>query len=822
MATVTEKYQGGTFVGTSGPVLSSSSTPDLSAGNVLRSQAKNRLNETVTYDIVGLMRQMASDSKAIVEPYAQAKILADTRLGQVQGIDFVEKNSNLTGVERKIALDKEIQDITNSDKSYAYKSAYSSQLVHEYAKAEKEANQEIEVSYLNGAASGWKVIADNKKAGVDTGITAEEYVNIINKETGIDRQKINDAVYTGAAASVLFDISQAKDTKELNDVIQLWEQEKEENFNTPYFRTSKSAKTKAVVNHYDTLYARAIKAKEKEFKDTARANIDKAIQEDYSVHPMYLANDFDKGYTDVLTRGNAIREYTKKYKEAETTRNWFSTYSTDAPHGKVPKVAETKWKEAIYNDALTSLVNGESTKFINIINNNTKYSKDVGAQLYSAYLNETDANKLDPYMKQIESITITPRGATALSTSIGSDNYAEMLTSTAIAKALYDGDMVKARDYVQQQKTNPTKQSWDEDLFKTVNDKSTDLGHLGNQYKATMTTMNNINPLVAKQNEPKIRKYYQGLISKWDTNWYGGGGVTVDTSNGPDITEEAVDADKAKSTIIEVATALNNGQSPATIYMMGDEVFTTDPYGGVGTVLNVRAVVDAVNEEARIEAGKPKLDSAPFPTTKVIEAASTLTVDTMDTIKDFFTNLFKEDEHNKGRLQAIRKLFIPESYDTALARMNTLSPDKQAEYEYAKAKSVEIAKTLNVLNNNPGNLRDEGDDWEGSTGVNKGFTTFDTPQAGVRAMSKVLDTYHKDYGLNTISEIINRWAPPSENNTTNYINTVSNLTGIDADTPLTKDDRAKLIKAMIRMEGGKQATDYYTDDIIKEGLNYGE
>ena len=45
-------------------------------------------------------------------------------------------------------------------------------------------------------------------------------------------------------------------------------------------------------------------------------------------------------------------------------------------------------------------------------------------------------------------------------------------------------------------------------------------------------------------------------------------------------------------------------------------------------------------------------------------------------------------------------------------------------------------------------------------------------------------TYYHKYRLYTIRGIVQRWAPPGENNTEAYIRNVSRLTGISADEPL--------------------------------------
>jgi len=88
---------------------------------------------------------------------------------------------------------------------------------------------------------------------------------------------------------------------------------------------------------------------------------------------------------------------------------------------------------------------------------------------------------------------------------------------------------------------------------------------------------------------------------------------------------------------------------------------------------------------------------------------------------------------------------------------------------------------LGVRNNNPGNLR--------PVGASEGFQRFNSMQEGVDAADSLLDKYGKA-GRNTISKVVNRWAPSSENNTRAYIKHVSGAMGLGPDEPLNLEDRA--------------------------------
>ncbi|CDG21048.1 Protein P5 [Xenorhabdus poinarii G6] len=120
-----------------------------------------------------------------------------------------------------------------------------------------------------------------------------------------------------------------------------------------------------------------------------------------------------------------------------------------------------------------------------------------------------------------------------------------------------------------------------------------------------------------------------------------------------------------------------------------------------------------------------------------------------------------------------------------------------------------------IRNHNPGNIR-HGDKWQGlsDTQTDKSFCQFVSPEYGIRAMLKILRNYERKYGLNTIRQIITRWAPPNENDTEAYINYVSQAVGIASDAVIDINHQptmTALIQAMIRMENGQQP---YSDDIF--------
>jgi len=122
-----------------------------------------------------------------------------------------------------------------------------------------------------------------------------------------------------------------------------------------------------------------------------------------------------------------------------------------------------------------------------------------------------------------------------------------------------------------------------------------------------------------------------------------------------------------------------------------------------------------------------------------------------------------------------------------------------------------------IKNNNPGNIR-HGENWDGQapTQTDASYVQFISPEYGIRALFKNLLAYRTKLGLSTIRQIINRWAPPNENDTTSYVANVAKFTGYNPDDVLPMTAYPELLKAIIRQENGVQP---YSDDIILRGIS---
>lgn len=131
---------------------------------------------------------------------------------------------------------------------------------------------------------------------------------------------------------------------------------------------------------------------------------------------------------------------------------------------------------------------------------------------------------------------------------------------------------------------------------------------------------------------------------------------------------------------------------------------------------------------------------------------------------------------------------------------------------------------IGVELNNPLNIRyNPANNWRGQEGAERGFCKFKSVAYGIRAAYILLTNYIK-VGCNTLEDIISRWAPPSENNTENYIAFVENETLIPRDLVLTDNSihdywtKIIILQAMAKMETAQT----FDEQTINLYINYPE
>lgn len=128
-------------------------------------------------------------------------------------------------------------------------------------------------------------------------------------------------------------------------------------------------------------------------------------------------------------------------------------------------------------------------------------------------------------------------------------------------------------------------------------------------------------------------------------------------------------------------------------------------------------------------------------------------------------------------------------------------------------------QTRGVRNNNPLNIEySRANNWQGQTGSDGRFAIFEHSKYGFRAAGKLLQNYQKLYGLHSVNDLINRWAPPNENHTSNYVTFVANHMGVTPNQRLDLTNKSVLTDltyAMSIMESGH----FYSRGDAAQGVN---
>jgi len=132
-----------------------------------------------------------------------------------------------------------------------------------------------------------------------------------------------------------------------------------------------------------------------------------------------------------------------------------------------------------------------------------------------------------------------------------------------------------------------------------------------------------------------------------------------------------------------------------------------------------------------------------------------------------------------------------------------------------------------IRNNNPGNI-ETGAKWQGvakdedlnteQKGESR-FVVFESPEFGIRSITKIMQTYRTKHGLSTVRGIINRWAPPFENNTDAYVDAVAEFMGVGPDDRIDTTNPKillPLVSAIIKHENGVQP---YSESTIMAGIS---
>lgn len=253
----------------------------------------------------------------------------------------------------------------------------------------------------------------------------------------------------------------------------------------------------------------------------------------------------------------------------------------------------------------------------------------------------------------------------------------------------------------------------------------------------------------------------------------------------------------------------SNGELSDTV--AGSRRATVNPYGGEPSSTKGMVTQGNINLFNRPSV---KNEDGTISTVRTISIGTDAGEVLIPTVSDD-GKLLSDDEAIALYEQTGKHLGIFDNPDDATAYAEKLH-DQQDQY-YVKGDSGDAR---GIRNNNPGNLEaSSSNPWVGQTGSDGRFAKFETPEHGIRALGRNLISYQRQ-GIDTIGEIINRWAPPSDNNdTAAYIKAVCAQLGVTANQPLdasNPDTLQALCAAIIKHENGTQP---YSPDQLSTGVS---
>ena len=122
--------------------------------------------------------------------------------------------------------------------------------------------------------------------------------------------------------------------------------------------------------------------------------------------------------------------------------------------------------------------------------------------------------------------------------------------------------------------------------------------------------------------------------------------------------------------------------------------------------------------------------------------------------------------------------------------------------------------------NNPFNIRKSADKWVGLADLqtDPAFCTFEDPAYGIRAGVVILLKYFDRYGLNTVHAILNRFAPPVENDTGAYAYDVAKRMKVGMWQVVNLHDHATMLALAGAIVAHECSGYQYPPDVMEHGL----
>ena len=617
-------------------------------GEARRAKGEANRGLSGSTDLLGVAKGIAGG----VEQYSQynAKHLQMARTSDaiaakddvvtLQLSDVYRKSPSQVRVEMMEGLMKNGEE----KKSDAYNSALRGYIktpyVAEYDKSQEDVNNAI----LNNVDSDYKaweeepssipfkdtngeVVRDSKgnvvyqpKGQAYGSNAASMYVEEVTKNNPqITPKQVNTALMKGELEYNLEQITAVDSRDKFNSIL---EEQKEDlkKYDNPQFLRTQGASGKEAVNEYKTRIQAAIKAKEKQFKSEAQGKVEDARLSwentktlgvplgDTLKELKYIYRDNEGEY--IKASNNVRKEYDKHKKAVE-----FFT-STDIGEKRPDKykvtsewVTDEQLQGEILIEGIEAYDNGKPNRVINILNmNEEKNLKGFGEYMYSDFTQATTSKEINTSISKLLNIAYRPGGASALRRAISDDVVTEMFAVQGLTMTLYPGNAKGARDFYRESASNGVKHGFTRNISLKMESRATTLGDNYNKYYQMMSSLNNINPALAKKQEFVVFDYFNKAHKEYNSP--DGSTVRVNTANGPDVLGDTTNPEFAYGLVNKmVRNFIPEGEAYNISTTPNGMVSVKDTYGGSMFTINPKPIAKITEAKELLERQKDAKDT---------------------------------------------------------------------------------------------------------------------------------------------------------------------------------------------------------------------
>jgi hypothetical protein len=297
-------------------------------------------------------------------------------------------------------------------------------------------------------------------------------------------------------------------------------------------------------------------------------------------------------------------------------------------------------------------------------------------------------------------------------------------------------------------------------------------------------------------------------------------GVKVTGRDMSDVTMDFVKAIKSMPTAVGQQYAGMFGMDPDTFQMMTthfdeiikkrEELNRMQRQSGVDIDAQKKSILEYTSAMDKLSA---RFDTFASAFLSSMGPVFIKTIDWLDKILEGWTWAFTGEKEKKRALKELRggrkgvstpaqsltQLSVEETHNRIMGRPSgTPAPSAPSPMQ------TDRTKPRNERNNNPGNIEYGAFAISnGAVGTDGRFAIFPSLEAGYAAQQKLLSGYGKK-GIDTVSGVVNRWAPSHENDSGAYSRYVAKKMGIGVNDKIDLQDpkiQAGLSKHMSRYEG---------------------